>query len=60
MKVLNTLINMAVTTTRRRKLQNKMRKKSLIKTYGTFLEGLTHLSNKARIFLLVDLQTRRL
>ena len=39
---------MAVTTTRRRKLQNKMRKKSLIKTYGTFLEGLTHLSNKCR------------
>ena len=39
---------MAVTTTRRRKLQNKMKKKSLIKTYGTFLEGLTHLSNKCR------------
>ena len=39
---------MAATTTRRRKLQNKMRKKSLIKTYGTFLEGLTHLSNKCR------------
>ena len=39
---------MAVTTTRRRKMQNKMRKKSLIKTYGTFLEGLTHLSNKCR------------
>ena len=39
---------MAVTTTRRRKLQNKMRKKSLIKTYGTFLEGLTHLFNKCR------------
>ena len=39
---------MAVTTTRRRKLQNKMRKISLIKTYGTFLEGLTHLSNKCR------------
>ena len=39
---------MAVTTTRRRKLQNKMRKKSLIKTYGTFLEGLTHLSNKCK------------
>ena len=37
---------MAVTTTRRRKMQNKMRKKSLIKTYGTFLEGLTHLSKK--------------
>ena len=39
---------MTVTTTRRRKLQNKMKKKSLIKTYGTFLEGLTHLSNKRR------------
>ena len=39
---------MVVTTTRRRKMQNKMRKKSLIKTYGTFLEGLTHLSNKCR------------
>ena len=39
---------MAVTTTSRRKLQNKMRKKTLIKTYGTFLEGLTHLSNKCR------------
>ena len=39
---------MAVTAIRRRKLQNKMRKKSLIKTYGTFLEGLTHLSNKCR------------
>ena len=39
---------MAVTTTHRRKMQNKMRKKSLIKTYGTFLEGLTHLSNKCR------------
>ena len=39
---------MTVTTTRRRKLQNKMKKKSLIKTYGTFLEGLTHLSNKCR------------
>ena len=47
-KVLYTLINMTVTTTRRRKMQNKMRKKSLIKTYGTFLEGLTHLSNKCR------------
>ena len=46
--MLYTLINMAVTTTRRRKLQNKMRKKSLIKTYGTFLKGLTHLSNKRR------------
>ena len=39
---------MAVTTTRRRTLQNKMRNKSLIKTYGTFLEGLIHLSNKCR------------
>ena len=43
-----TLISKAVTTTRHRKLQNKMKKKSLIKTYGTFLEGLTHLSNKCR------------
>ena len=39
---------MAVTTTHRRKLQNKMRQKSLFKLYGTFLEGLTHLSNKCR------------
>ena len=46
--IMNTLIIMAVTKTRRRKLQNKMRKKSLIKTYGTFLEGLTHLPNKCR------------
>ena len=45
---MNTLIIMAVTTTPHRKLQNKMRKKSLIKTYGTFLEGLTHLPNKCR------------
>ena len=44
--MLYTLINIAATTTRHRKLQNKMRKKSLIKTYGTYLEGLTHLSNK--------------
>ena len=42
---------MAVSTTRRRKLQNKMTKKSLIKTYGTFLEGLTHLPNKYRKIL---------
>ena len=40
---------MAVTTTPCRKLQNRMRKKSLIKTlYGTFLEGLTQLSNECR------------
>ena len=39
---------MAVATTHRRKLQNKMRTKSLIKTYCKFLEGLPHLSNKCR------------
>ena len=54
MKVLNTLLIMAVTTTRRKKLQNEMRKKSLIKTYGTFLEGLTHIPNKCRKKMIQD------
>ena len=45
---------MAVTTTKRRQRNKSKKRGSLIKKYGTFLEGLTRLPNKCRQKIIKD------